>query len=100
MRLAPPASGEAEPQAQRETSEGSDGSAGTKRRGGLGGWLRRNEAAKEESSDEPGSTANASPTRAAQQSDSVDADHIDWDSLSKAERRRLRKQLKRQNRAA
>ncbi|QDT09126.1 hypothetical protein [Planctomycetes bacterium K23_9] len=37
---------------------------------------------------------------AASQDDYIDEDEIDWDSLSKSERRRLRKKIKRQGRAA
>jgi hypothetical protein len=76
------------------------------KRGSLFGWLRRDKD-KPVATDESRKAAKTSQpnqqTRpSADQSDDneIDATDIDWDSLSKSERRRLRKQLKRQNRAA
>ncbi len=73
---------------------------------GLGGWLSRgakkNEAAAaadhEDEHDDDGND-DASGHGSGDQ-DWQDSDSIDWDSLSKTERRKLRKQLKRQGRAA
>ncbi len=69
------------------------------------GWLRRKQksdaegnAAEDSSNNNRGPAERSQPTD--EQSDATDPDDIDWDSLSKADRRRLRKQLKRQNRAA
>jgi hypothetical protein len=102
MRLAP----QSNKPAEDKTGVDSQADAGTneerarKRRG----WLRRKQGA-EPNDDAP---RDESPTKqavsksAAERSDedSINADEIDWNSLSKADRRRLRKQLKRQNRAA
>jgi hypothetical protein len=70
------------------------------------GWLRRKKKSAAETDDSDDSSSNsrgpAEPSQpaAAGQSEATDPEDIDWDSLSKADRRRLRKQLKRQNRAA
>ncbi|KAA1260108.1 hypothetical protein LF1_26470 [Rubripirellula obstinata] len=87
-----------------------------KRRFGLGGFSKRKpseeaeeeetiaaESAVDESSNESASSQNSTPqpsSSGASSEDHIDPDTIDWDSLSKTERRRLRKQVKRQNRAA
>ena len=72
------------------------------------GWLRRQ--ATEDDSVEGESTSDlkdasvAQPERStsapADSEDPIDPNEIDWGAMSKSERRRLRKQLKRQNRAA
>lgn len=66
-------------------------------------WLGRRKKAEPEPTDEETlNSAESTPpaNSAASESQPVDPEEIDWDSMSKAERRRLRKQLKRQNRAA
>ncbi|WP_442507278.1 hypothetical protein SH528x_006187 [Novipirellula sp. SH528] len=65
---------------------------------GLGGWLNRGAKASPEAAaddEDDSQDGNASGDQ-----DWEDSDSIDWDSLSKTERRKLRKQLKRQGRAA
>ncbi|GAA5508285.1 hypothetical protein Rcae01_03751 [Novipirellula caenicola] len=74
---------------------------------GLGGWLSRGAKKKEQAADDDTdgdhddlSDNDADADNAADDQDWQDPDSIDWDSLSKTERRKLRKQLKRQGRAA
>ncbi|WP_372720480.1 hypothetical protein [Novipirellula sp.] len=75
---------------------------------GLGGWLSRgakkNEAAAaadhDDDHDDDGNDDDAASGHGSGDQDWEDSDSIDWDSLSKTERRKLRKQLKRQGRAA
>ncbi|MGI9471528.1 MAG: hypothetical protein ACR2NZ_08360 [Rubripirellula sp.] len=73
---------------------------------GLGWFARKNASDKKpdpESSEPKRSSGSRDDVRSAQDSNEepqIDPDEIDWSTLSKAERRRLRKQLKRQNRAA
>ncbi len=85
-----------------------------KRRFGLGGFLKRkpspalDDGAQSDQNSDESSDDVATTQETASQSDSsdrsandhIDPDSIDWESLSKSERRRLRKQVKRQNRAA
>ncbi|TWU26854.1 hypothetical protein Pla52o_07090 [Novipirellula galeiformis] len=75
---------------------------------GLGGWLSRGAKATSEADERCEDDADDRSVQAGgNQDDSdadsqewVDPDDIDWDSLNKTERRKLRKQLKRQDRAA
>lgn len=83
-------------------------------RKGLMGWRRKKELQQAETTDSTDSTQSGSkeqPTTTRNKSsapqsqnekgdDSDEAEAIDWNSMSKAQRRRLRKQLKRQNKAA
>ncbi len=87
-----------------ETESGGD--ASKKKSAGLTGWFRRGKSRSDES-EKPSSRSNASSAKNASQANGgssdegdIEGENIDWDSLSKADRRRLRKQLKRQNRAA
>lgn len=69
------------------------------------GWFGRKKkvAADETASDAEmpeESPSPAEPTPTSQDEEYIDENEIDWNSLNKTERRRLRKQLKRQNRAA
>jgi hypothetical protein len=68
-----------------------------------GGWLRRRKRAQADATDDQ-DDAPERPARAASNAPEndppIDPEEIDWNALSKSERRRLRKQLKRQNRAA
>ncbi len=74
------------PQGDAESSD-----TPTKKRG-LGGWLRPKKGSDGENSPSDKPPGPAAPTS----SDRGPEDDIDWDSLSKSERRRLRKQLRRQ----
>lgn len=107
MRLAPPTTNQNSAQAAQPASPGDD--QDTKSKSGIGGWLRREKSAKSETEQPASAKARSSskPTtntsaekRAAEASDNADSSGIDWSSMSKSERRRLRKQLKRRNRAA
>jgi hypothetical protein len=103
MRLSPPTTDNAaaEPKAKTAVSSTGKEQGEEKRRGGLGGWLRRDKTSESEKTAKPKPKAKTgSPKPAADQTEDVDLEDIDWNSLSKAERRRLRKQLKRRNRAA
>ncbi len=93
---------------EEELGEDEKASAKPKRRFGLS-WRKKKQpdpvADQDEAADEPEAPQAESeqPTAqpaATQSSDYIDPDEIDWDSLSKSERRRLRKKIKRQNRAA
>ena len=75
-----------------------------KRRFGLS-WRRKPTSEDDEAASEPADSGYQSDDASSASSgeaddDYIDPDEIDWDRLSKAERRRLRKQLKRQGRAA
>ena len=61
---------------------------------------RVEEAEQEPEFDEELEPEPEEPQQAQRPDDYIDPDEIDWDSLSKSERRRLRKKIKRQNRAA
>jgi hypothetical protein len=104
MRLSPPAAGEAgsddEGVAQDDAEEPTEKGPRIGR-----SWLRRKKKPAADTNETDDSSNNSSERsdqsqRAAGQPDKIDSEDIDWNSLSKAERRRLRKQLKRQNRAA
>ena len=100
-----PASGDSASQAAQDTKAEQPTASKSKRSLGLG-WFRRGKASTTESTANP-SGRNASTARPSSQPQShvsdesdLESDDVDWDSLNKTERRRLRKQLKRQNRAA
>jgi hypothetical protein len=109
MRQAPPAEAADEQQTAPDeqagvTSEQKAANDKSKRRRGLGGWLRRKQPS-EAGSSEHGPDADArdsatSPRANTPAGQAEQGDEIDWNSLSKSERRRLRKQLKRQRRVA
>jgi hypothetical protein len=82
-----------------ETDESAESPPSNK---GIGGWLRRKKTTEveTETSAEDRKSRQSAQTPAAETDESVDSDDIDWNGLSKSERRRLRKQLKRQDRAA
>jgi len=100
LRLAPRTTGEVEagseinPNAQAEKTE----EPKSKRRFGLAGF-RRQRAAEAEAG-EKSSAAVDSQRKSVDEQNPIDPDQIDWNGISKSERRRLRKQLKRQNKAA
>ena len=104
LRLKPPSANAASSSAQ-DTSEEQESSSESKAASKLG-WFRRGKSnsaeAEAKSSSSRSTTAKPSTqvTSDTPDDDAIDADDIDWNSLNKAERRRLRKQLKRQNRAA
>ncbi|MFK8114878.1 MAG: hypothetical protein AB8B91_21935 [Rubripirellula sp.] len=86
-----------------------EASEGKRKRFGLGGWLGGRKKTQPEvetddfvDEDEPHSDhlQNTSAEGAEDDEEWLDPDSIDWDSLNKSERRRLRKQIKRQRRAA
>lgn len=93
------AKAEAEPAEQPDFTESEDPKP--KRKFGLGGFRRQR--AEVSAADEAPTKQQQAQTTSDQSStdeDYIDPDEIDWDSLSKAERRRMRKLIKRQNRAA
>lgn len=112
------ATADSETSADTDSSDSENDSADPpqrKSRFGLGGFLKRKKPSAETQetelddqdsqsgqSEHDSDVEQASAPRAADDDDDevLDADSIDWNSLSKTERRRLRKQLKRQNRAA
>jgi hypothetical protein len=108
MRLAPPPAeaGDQEETASQEEAEATNqeetGAEEPQRRRGLGGWLRRKSASGQVQQDSAANRSSVSrqASTAAEQDDEINPDEIDWNSLSKSERRRLRKQLKRQIRVA
>ncbi|MDG2223657.1 MAG: hypothetical protein P8L85_19915 [Rubripirellula sp.] len=73
-----------------------------------GGWLSRKKTAEKKAVEKDLEQEEAIETKRVEESspeferydEAIDSEEIDWGSLSKSERRRLRKQLKRQNRAA
>ncbi len=96
-----PAVNESEDEAS--TDDDAEEPAPAKKRGPIFGWRKKNAAGN--SDDEVPEESEPEPEvqeQVAESSDEeiVDANDIDWSSLSKSERRRLRKKLKRQNRAA
>ena len=106
MRLRPKASPAEDPTAVDD----GDAQSKEKPKRGLGGFLRRKDSSGEtESAPEPASSSTkhqrsapqpAAKTQTEQADDEADADDIDWDSMSKSERRRLRKKLRRGGHAA
>ncbi|MEO1524078.1 MAG: hypothetical protein AAFX06_01520 [Planctomycetota bacterium] len=105
MRLRPKEAPEEESVTEGETEP----TAKPKR--GLGGFLRRKDAAPVQETEADASpdsgSANRTATRTAESATSaasaneeLDPDDIDWDSMSKSERRRLRKKLRRGGHAA
>lgn len=104
MRLSPKATGGDEPVSQEEDTAETE----AKPKRGLGGFLRRKPAPPDDTENQasqpvsrPTPQATASPSAAASAADEdLDPDNIDWDSLSKSERRRLRKKLRRGGHAA
>ena len=86
----------AEPEAEVEEE-----SRTKKKKFGLSGW-RKKQATQEEPTDEeePEFEEIAEQQQSVEEEPEVDPDDIDWSSMSKSERRRLRKKLKRQGKAA
>lgn len=76
-----------------------------KKSGGLGGWFSRKKSAAS-SDDESGEDESAiaesddNDDNDGESGGTIDEDSIDWNNLSKAEKRRMKKQLRRQDRAA
>lgn len=108
LRLSPPTSNaeqDAEEEEPASTASAEEDKENPKRKRGLG-WLRRRKTAEaeaelpEESEHKPVQTKQPSSSKKEAEPEPIDPDDIDWSALSKSERRRLRKQLKRQNRAA
>lgn len=110
LRLKPPKpasedEGESEPDASQDDADGEEEPSGKKRRG-LGGWLRsKKSAAPSESEDEVtfeevGEPAASRTSPSEDDEEEINPDEIDWSKMSKSERRRLRKKLKRQGKAA
>ena len=109
LRLKPPAAAASAPaaaNAAEEDTKSEKEAASTKKRSSGLGWFRRGKSGSAENPASP-SGPNASTAKPSSQSanhatddSELDSDDIDWNSLNKTERRRLRKQLKRQNRAA
>lgn len=110
----PPSKGaEPSPQDADKDSQRNDPAAPRKKRFGLG-WRVRKKGSDGDGNDETDTEVASTPAAKTATSPAVakpnpeatdeeawiDPDSIDWDSLNKAERRRLRRQLKRQNRAA
>ena len=87
-----------------ETVEKEHESAPKKRGLGLGGFLKRKPKPEPGGDDDADDLGDASPQSATLENDANEGneedDDIDWGSLSKAERRRVRKELKRKGRAA
>lgn len=91
---------------ERETDQADEKAA----RKGLMGWRRKKKSKQQEEpktkapDPEPQKNPSKKPASPQPENDtddqSVHDDEIDWGSMSKAQRRRLRKQLKRQNKAA
>ena len=77
-------------------------------RRGLGGWLRRDPAVKAGAENAPAAKDAGSAANARAQSgdtdddddDEVDDGSVDWSTMNKSERRRMRKEIKRGGRAA
>ena len=90
----------------QERSESPDSESDEEPKRSRWGWSRRKNAARtsEEPTDDADSAPAAHDSTEAESESEVDqdpnGDDIDWSTLSKAERRRLRKKLKRQGRAA
>lgn len=109
LRLSPPTSNAEQDAAEEEPASTSSAEQEEddkpKRKRGLG-WLRRKKSAEaeaessEQPENEPVPAKQSSSSRKEAEPEPIDPDDIDWSALSKSERRRLRKQLKRQNRAA
>ncbi|MEM9586250.1 MAG: hypothetical protein AAGA03_03135 [Planctomycetota bacterium] len=102
LRLRPPVSENQDPSDATAGQSDADASASTTNRG-LGGWFsRRRDAAPDDASTESDETPQlaAASTERTESEEWIDPDNIDWNGMSKAERRRVRKQLKRQGRAA
>lgn len=100
MRLKPSATTEADSKADEQPDFKDADEPKPKRKFGLGGFRRQRD--EEVAVNGPTAEQDAASHQTANVStdDYIDPDEIDWNGLSKAERRRLRKQLKRQNRAA
>ncbi len=104
LRLKPPAAKQVEAVDEKQLESGEAEQATPKRRFGLAGFRRQKaaqSAGSEESTAAKRSGSNAiNGSAAASGNDHIDPEEIDWNGLNKSERRRLRKQLKRQNNAA
>ncbi|QDT02938.1 hypothetical protein K227x_13170 [Rubripirellula lacrimiformis] len=86
-------------------SESEDGEETPKRRSGLGGWFGRKKAAAEsddgaEGADPVDEVQSRSDASSGDDEEYIDPDSIDWNSLNKSERRRLKKLIRRQDQAA
>lgn len=94
---------EAQEDAESETSFGE---ATPKKSGGISGWFSRKKSAdaSDDDANEDGSAVAESDDDDGDDDggsgETIDEDSIDWNSLSKAEKRRMKKQLRRQDRAA
>lgn len=94
----------AEPDEPAETDASPD-EAAPKKSGGIGGWFSRK---KSDAVVDGNTDANESSVAESDEEDAddggngetIDEDSIDWNNLSKAEKRRMKKQLRRQDRAA
>jgi hypothetical protein len=100
LRLDPSANQQsAEPEPEPEASEETK----PKRKFGLGAF-RRQRAEQTEAAQEAAASAESQSSgqrrKDAADNDYIDPDTIDWNGLNKSERRRLKKQLRRQSRAA
>lgn len=118
LRLRPQSQSDDADQDHDEPANSDDEAASEpKKKRGIGGWLKRRGPDTDDADIEPNDTgSNASDVEAQtrghqtrrddphdnrrDEDDFIDENDIDWGSLSKAERRRLRKQLKRQGNAA
>ncbi len=101
LRLDPAAAARSNQKADQK-SEQADGESDAKPKRGLGGWFRgrKSPAEQDVASDDPPESTARRPPRQGNDEQEIDADDIDWDAMSKTERRRLRKKLRRQGRAA
>ena len=101
LRLAPKSQA-AEPEAATHTGWHDDSDAGetSSRKRGLGRWLRSKKPVdgndSQRNNDAKDSAQPASSQVADNDDNDINPDDIDWNSLSKSERRRLRKKLRRQ----
>ena len=100
------------PDSDSDSADEEADSPSTEKRSGLSGWISRKSKSvesdeiaveKQDAKPEPvqrpkPQSAVASPAR--DDSESIDADNIDWASMSKSERRRMKKLLRRQGKAA
>jgi hypothetical protein len=88
----------AQPATAQPTAKGSD-PVTAKRKFGLAGFRRQREDVSQPSVSSSGNSTP--PNRASDPAagDQIDPENIDWEGLSKAEKRRLRKQIKRQGAA-
>lgn len=109
LRLAPVESNVDEPEAVEEEATDESEDAQPKKKGRFGiSWRKKKRKVVAEDTQEETESYASEPDEQEQHEvveetpneDHVDEDEIDWNSMSKSERRRLRKKLKRQGRAA